>query len=243
MPRSGFPCRHALPPPRLHRCSDGGCAARACLSVCAGLPRPGGPAAATAAALHTGGFRACVRGNGRPVRRRRTARLVHPCPGRRTGAGCGARPRLGIGAGPGAAQRAVPQRGRVPLPRVRCSWPRREPGRSAAGHRRRIRGRRRCRSRRAARAVGGHVRRVVRPFDGRRRRDPGCRGGPASGGPRGDGRALRPASTDAPHVPTGRPADPRSRRVPAGVADDACLPPAAGSSRGRRQCTDRDRAL
>ena len=129
----------------------------------------------------------------------------------------------------------LPARRRVPLPDLRRPRPRREPGRGRCRSAPASSGRRAGRVPGAARAARGD----------RRRRSPATRwaaigailaaaADPRVGGRRRDVRAGRPVPADPPDVPARPPADPRPDRLPARLAHDPGLPPAA---RPRRRAT------
>ena len=166
------------------------------------------------------------------------ARDGAPGPGRRP------RPRLGVGARPDAADGRLPARGRVPLPDLRRPRPRREPARDAADQRRRVRRATRsppsdallARPEVTVGAISGHSMGAIGAILA------------AAADPRVAARRrhLRPGRSvppDAPDVPPRPPADPRPDRLPARLADDPRLPPAARPSRRRRQRDGGDRPL
>ena len=213
-------------------------AARARLPLRARLPRPGRlpaphPPQLTPADLGLPFESMLIESDGAAA-----AGLVHPGPRRRARSRRRPRPRLGVGARPDAADRRLPPRRRLPLPDLRRPRPRRQPGRGAAAERRRVRAGRAGRVPGARRPARGDRRRDRRPLDGRDRGDPRGRRRPARRGGRRDVRPGRSVPADPPDVPPRPPADPRPDRLPAGLADDPRLPPAARPRRRRHQRGD-----
>ena len=137
----------------------------------------------------------------------------------------------------------LPACGRVPLPDLRRPRARGQAAREPAHQRRRVRRRRAGRLRGPARPTRGDGRRDRRPLDGRYRRDPGCRRGPARGSPGRDVVAGRSVPAHSPDLPPGPAAHPGPDRLSARLAHDPRLPPTARARRARDRRAAGDRAV